>query len=79
MSMLGPGTLGRMHRAMMGTTGGGATMPQHMTMMKIMFAIMDEKPTTSAARIVARRRSAQAGASLFDNIVRAGEKSRWNG
>src|SRR4051812_41982585 len=39
MSMLGPGTLGRMHRAMMGITGGGATMPRHM--MKIVFAIMD--------------------------------------
>src|SRR4051794_37635212 len=36
---LGPGKLGRMHRAMMGMTGGGATMPRHM--MKIMFAIMD--------------------------------------
>jgi EF hand len=39
MSTLGPGTLGRMHRAMMGMAGGGATMPRHM--MKIMFAIMD--------------------------------------
>ena len=38
MSMIGPGMMGRMHRAMMGT-GGGATMPRHM--MKIMFAIMD--------------------------------------
>jgi len=36
MSMLGPGTLGRMHRGMM---EGGARMPRHM--MKIMFAIMD--------------------------------------
>jgi len=36
--MLGPQTLGTMHRAMMGMTDG-ATMPRHM--MKIMFAIMD--------------------------------------
>jgi len=39
MSMIGPEMMGRMHRAMMGMTGGGATMPRHM--MKIMFAIMD--------------------------------------
>jgi Ca2+-binding EF-hand superfamily protein len=37
--MMSPGMMGRMHRAMMGMTGGGATMPRHM--MKIMFAIMD--------------------------------------
>ena len=39
MSMIGPEMMGRMHGAMMGMTGGGATMPRHM--MKIMFAIMD--------------------------------------
>ena len=38
MRMLGPQTLGTIHRAMMGMTDG-ATMPRHM--MKIMFAIMD--------------------------------------
>jgi Ca2+-binding EF-hand superfamily protein len=37
--MMGPGMMGTMRRAMMGMTGGGATMPRHM--MKIMFAIMD--------------------------------------
>jgi Ca2+-binding EF-hand superfamily protein len=39
MTMMGPEMMGRMHRAMIGMTDGGASMPRHM--MKIMFAIMD--------------------------------------